>query len=183
MLSIKIPVFYMTQKLTHSNHKICCKKQTQFSYCCNLILFYCGTVEHSISTAVLSTLNFEDNSWFKFHDMSQNWKSVIPSSFLLACSLSHASLFLQIFHTPPNLTQYHILCACSWSKEHTNNIRHNKDNSKYARQLVTQNLNTKNLKIIWAFSILHLKEETWKPGTNITCINLIWYHTHKWPVL
>jgi hypothetical protein len=49
-------------KLTHSNHKICWKKQIHFSSCCNLIIFHCGTVEHSISTAILSTLNFEHNS-------------------------------------------------------------------------------------------------------------------------
>lgn len=123
--------FYVKEELTHSNHKICWKKRTYFSYYGNLIIFYCGAVEHPIFTAVLRTFNLSKihNLNFMAFDETANLSFSLPS-FLLA--LLHTSWFLQIFHTPPHTTQNYRLFACSWSKEHIHDIRNNKGKPKYA---------------------------------------------------
>jgi hypothetical protein len=90
---------YVTEELTHSNHKICWKKQTYFSYSGNLIIFYCDTVEHPMFTAVLRTFNvstIHNLNFMTFDETAHLSFSVL--SFLLGICHMQAGSFR--FSTP-----------------------------------------------------------------------------------
>lgn len=101
--------FYVKEELTHSNHKICWKKQTYFSYSGNLIIFYYGKAEHPIFTAVSRTFNLStihDLNFMAF-DKTANLLLSLFSFFLALCHMQAGSFRYSTPHpTSPKITDF-----------------------------------------------------------------------------